>query len=102
MQSIIAPAGSLARMIRRTLIRGFAVVVIALLMAACGGGDSDAAIGEAGDESEVDRVIEIEATDELRFDPSDIDVEAGEAIEFQITNVASSPHEFVLGPAHEH
>ena len=77
------------------------MAVVALLVTACGG-DSDAAIGEAGDESEVDRVIEIETTDELRFDPSEIDVDAGETIEFQITNVASSPHEFVLGPAHEH
>jgi uncharacterized cupredoxin-like copper-binding protein len=40
-------------------------------------------------------------TDELRFDPSEIDVSAGETVEFRLTNTASSPHEFVIGP-HEH
>lgn len=58
--------------------------------------------GEPGTASEVDRVVEIEATNELRFDPSEIEGEAGETIEFKITNVASSEHEFVLGSAHEH
>lgn len=65
--------------------------------------DPAAAPGEPGTASEVDRVVEIEATNELRFDPSEIDAEVGETIEFKITNAASSEHEFVLGSsADEH
>lgn len=46
-------------------------------------------------------MIQIETTDELRFEPSEIEVAAGETIEFKVTNVASSPHEFVLGASEE-
>lgn len=77
------------------------LVTIGLLAAvACSNGTG--APGEPGTASEVDRVVEIEATNELRFDPSEIEAEAGETIEFKITNVASSEHEFVLGSAGEH
>jgi uncharacterized cupredoxin-like copper-binding protein len=60
------------------------------------------ALGEVGDPGDVSQVIEISASDELRFDPSEIDVAAGETVEFKVTNDGRSPHEFVLGPAHEH
>ena len=58
--------------------------------------------GEPGDPSEVDRVIEIDATNALEFEPSSIDVAAGETIEFKISNAADVDHEFVLGAEHEH
>jgi uncharacterized cupredoxin-like copper-binding protein len=74
-----------------------------IVVAALGGcSKSQPALGEAGDEAEVDRVIEITTSDDLRFDPSEISVEAGETIEFHVTNEASSQHEFVLGPTHDH
>jgi uncharacterized cupredoxin-like copper-binding protein len=63
-----------------------------------GGGD----LGEPGEAADVDQVIEIEMTDQLSFDPSEIDISAGETVEFRLTNTASSPHEFVLGDNHEH
>jgi uncharacterized cupredoxin-like copper-binding protein len=70
-------------------------------LGACGKGGE--LLGEPGDEANVDRVIAIETTDQLRFDPSTIEVDKGETIEFQITNAAQSEHEFVLGPGgHEH
>ena len=77
------------------------LATIVLLAAVACSNDSVAA-GEPGDPSAVDRVIEIDATNELRFDPSEIEAQVGETVEFKITNVASSEHEFVLGPAHEH
>lgn len=83
---------------------GIVVLTFVLFSGACGndGGGGESALGEEGVGSQVDRVIEIETSDQLRFDPSEIEVQAGETIEFKISNVASSPHEFVLGPAHEH
>lgn len=69
---------------------------------ACSKAGSGEAVGEPGDEADVDQVIEIDMTNDLSFDPSEIDVSAGETVEFRLTNTASSPHEFVLGPAHEH
>jgi uncharacterized cupredoxin-like copper-binding protein len=70
--------------------------------AAAGGHDHEAMAdgtvpGEPVDASESDRKVEIEATDDLRFDPSSIEVAAGEAITFVVRNVGKSEHEFVLG-----
>jgi Cu+-exporting ATPase len=46
-----------------------------------------------------DRSIAIETTDQLRFDPSAIDVREGETVAFTITNSGSVEHEFVIGDA---
>jgi Cu+-exporting ATPase len=46
-----------------------------------------------------DRSIAIEATDQLRFDPSTVDVREGETVAFTITNSGSVEHEFVIGDA---
>ena len=78
------------------------ILATIVLLAAVACSNDTSPPGEPGNASEVDRVIEIETTNELRFDPSEIEAEAGETIEFKITNAASSEHEFVLGPAHEH
>ncbi|MEA2516499.1 MAG: hypothetical protein QOG16_337 [Actinomycetota bacterium] len=97
---IFAPADSLPAM---TMRRGILWGVALLLLLSAGCSKPAELIGEAGSESEVDRVIEITASDELRFDPSEIDVSTGETIEFQITNGGKTQHEFVLGTAaHEH
>ncbi|MCA1726672.1 MAG: multicopper oxidase domain-containing protein [Actinobacteria bacterium] len=37
------------------------------------------------------------ALDELRFDPDEVTVEAGETIRFVVTNDGAGHHEFVLG-----
>ena len=83
---------------RRT---GFTVVLWTVFVA-CGGNGAGGVMGEPGDRSDVDRVVEIETTNALEFDPATIDVDAGETIEFQISNVADVEHEFVLGAMHEH
>lgn len=77
------------------------IFVVVVTLGAC----SDAAgevIGAPGDPDAVDRVITLDATNELEFDPSSIEVTAGETIEFQVNNVAEVEHELVLGPEHEH
>lgn len=84
--------------------RALKVLCAGLLIASLGAcSDGPELLGEPGAEADVDTVIEITASDELRFDPSEIEVQQGNTIEFQITNVGKSEHEFVLGPAgHQH
>lgn len=85
----------------RASISGVALLTI-VLSGGCSSSGSGELLGEPGDEADVAQVIEIDMTDALRFDPSEIEVAAGETVEFKLTNTAPSPHEFVLGPAHEH
>lgn len=53
--------------------------------------------GEPADASEADRTITIEATDDMAFDPSTVEVSAGEVITFEVANVGLLPHDFTLG-----
>lgn len=93
---------------------GGVLVAFALLAAACGGDDTDTAAGENGDSAEVgngdefsfgepadaddaDRVIEIEADDDFTFDPDVIEVEVGETVTFEVTNIGDLEHDFTLG-----
>jgi uncharacterized cupredoxin-like copper-binding protein len=74
-----------------------------LILASCGGdGGSGELTGEPGDPAQVDETFDLEANNQLRFAPDAVEVEAGQTIEFVISNVADVDHEFVLGPAHEH
>lgn len=57
------------------------------------------AFGEPADEAEADRTVEVEALDSLAYEPSGIDVEAGETVTFVVTNPGSAVHEFVIGDA---
>ncbi len=105
--------------------KAWAVVLaaIVLLAPACGGGDGTGAsgdghedhaagshdhhdssnsgtafaFGEPADPSDADRTIEVAGTDELRFQPDVLEVEAGETIAFEFKNAGDMPHEFVLG-----
>ena len=86
---------------RRRAIIATSLVLSVALAGACSKATQEA-LGEAADESAAERVIEISTSDELRFDPSEVSLAAGEVVEFRITNEAGSPHEFVLGPIHEH
>jgi uncharacterized cupredoxin-like copper-binding protein len=64
-----------------------------------GGGESQFAFGEPAEISEADRVVEVTATDDLMFDPSSVAVSKGETIEFNVSNIGTVGHEFVLGDA---
>jgi uncharacterized cupredoxin-like copper-binding protein len=92
--ALIASAAVTNRKLTTILILGLVV------FAACN--KAAEAPGEAGDPAAVDEVVEISTTDKLRFVPSTIEVQAGETIEFRVSNVAKGEHEFVLGPVHEH
>ena len=86
---------------------------LALVLAACGGstGSTDSLVeqheesqqeevfnfGEPADAAEADRVIEIDANDNLTFDASETTVSAGETITFRITNTGNIAHDFTLG-----
>lgn len=82
------------------------LVVLSLTLvvsfAACGGGGDggDGALtGEPGNPDNVSDTIEVSALDELEFEPSEIEVAAGDTIEFVVTNEGQAEHEFVLGDA---
>ena len=59
--------------------------------------EEDFRFGEPADAADADRVIEIDANDDLTFDASEITVSAGETITFRITNTGNIPHDFTLG-----
>jgi len=94
------------------------LLTVLLLGTACGGGgdtsagggpdhaageedshseDSGFAFGEPADPADADRTITVTGTDELRFEPDEIEVEAGETIAFEFKNQGDLAHEFVLG-----
>lgn len=107
--------------IKRIFVGG--VTALALLASACGGGsdaghDDHAAgsddghahshdtedpgmftFGEPADVSEADRTIEVTGTDELRFEPDELEIEVGETVAFEFVNAGKGPHELVLGDA---
>lgn len=97
---------------------GLAVAALFLVAPACGGGDateagggaqhhaadsgdhsgsSGFAFGEPADPADADRTIKVAGTDELRFEPEEIEIEAGETVAFEFENAGDMPHEFVLG-----
>ena len=58
-------------------------------------------IGEKGDSSEVDRVIEIKMYDNY-FEPNEINIKRGETIKFIIQNFGSLVHEFNIATKKMH
>lgn len=85
-----------------------ALVAVAVLFGACGGGGSEAAdhthglVGEPAAAAQSDRTIEITANDPYSFSPEEVEVAAGETVLFRVTNSGESLHEFVLGPKEGH
>ena len=89
------------------------LTALALVLAACGGSAATAdqpveqhaetqqeelfSFGAPADAAEANRVIEIDANDNLTFDASEITVSAGETITFGITNTGNIAHDFTLG-----
>lgn len=83
----------------RTLCVALMIVALVVL-AACS--EEGTVTGEPGDPADVDEVVEITTSDQLRFTPDVIEVAAGQTIEFRVTNAATGEHEFVLGASHDH
>ncbi len=80
-------------MARKTII---AIALASLSLVACGSGE------EAATEDREDgvRTVEIAALDELRFEPSTIEVGVGETVRFVVTNDGAAPHDFLIGDEH--
>ncbi len=87
-----------------------AVFLAAALLAACSSSTTSTAapsgeapdvetfaFGEPADPAEADRVVEITASDDLRFTPDEISVAAGEIVTFRVTNAGSIVHDFTVG-----
>jgi uncharacterized cupredoxin-like copper-binding protein len=62
--------------------------------------DHAAAIGAAGDPAKVNRTVDVDMTDSMRFSPDSISVQQGETIRFIVKNSGKLKHEFVLGTDH--
>ncbi|MGE5241365.1 MAG: plastocyanin/azurin family copper-binding protein [Bacteroidota bacterium] len=63
--------------------------------------DEAMAYGEPGTAVQVNRVINVQAADNMRYTPAAITVRRGETIEFVVKNTGKLAHEFVLGDAKE-
>jgi len=79
-------------MISRRPARPFLIGGFALVLAACapnGGGGSSTGQGP--------RTVQVEMTDELRFEPAEFTFQAGETVRFEVTNAGQVVHEFLIG-----
>jgi uncharacterized cupredoxin-like copper-binding protein len=63
------------------------------------GGATDVRVGGPADADEAARSMEVTALDTMTFEPSTIDVSAGDVITFVVTNRGQAAHEFTLGDA---
>jgi uncharacterized cupredoxin-like copper-binding protein len=66
-----------------------------------GHGNDAATVGKPGIATGVNRTINIDMTDNMRFTPSAIQVRQGETIRFIVRNAGRIKHEFTLGTAKE-
>lgn len=55
------------------------------------------ASGATASPSDGPRVIGVRMTDDLRFEPAEFSVEAGETVRFEVTNAGGAVHEFLIG-----
>jgi uncharacterized cupredoxin-like copper-binding protein len=74
----------------------FVGAALTALLAGCAGTPSEPALGTV----DAPRTIEIAMTDQLRFDPDQITVKAGETIRFVVENPTPLEHDFTIGDEH--
>lgn len=79
----------------------FAVSVLSAWVNAAGLAAEHSKVGQVGDPTNVSRTIDIMMDDNMRFSPSDIQVKAGETVQFSIKNEGRLPHELVIGSMEE-
>lgn len=63
--------------------------------------DHNDAIGVEGVAANVTRTVNVDMTDAMRFNPSDVRVKQGETVRFAVKNSGQIRHEFVLGTVEE-
>lgn len=72
------------------MLKLIGLVTVAALLVGCGGGGGSSSDGR-------ERVVAIEARDDLSFSPASVEVAVGETVRFEVTNVGAAQHEFILG-----
>jgi len=72
-------------------IRLVLVAMLAIVLAACAPGASGTP------ERSGPRAIEVTMTDELRFEPAEFSIAAGETVRFEVRNAGEIVHEFYIG-----
>ena len=88
----------------RTATLAFALSAVSAATFAAGshaGGHDEVAIGQPGKTANIDRTINIDMTDNMRFSSADIAVKKGETIRFLVRNSGQIKHEMVLGTPKE-
>ena len=65
------------------------------------GGHSGDALGKPGVATKVTRTVQVDMTDNMRFNTSALTVKRGETVRFVIKNSGAIKHEMVLGTAKE-
>ena len=63
--------------------------------------EHSAMFGQPGDPAKVTRTIDVVMNDNMRFDPSSINVKEGETVRFMVRNAGKIRHEMVLGSLDE-
>ena len=82
-------------------LRLFGVLAAILALAGCAGAAATPSPSSSAPSPSVSagpRVIEIAASDDLRFSPATVSVKAGEAVIFRVKNVGKITHELMVGP----
>lgn len=65
------------------------------------GDEHGSAAGSPGDPAQVQRTVKINLGDDMRFEPSSLEVKAGETLRFFLVNGGKLDHEMVIGTAEE-
>ncbi|AJC20765.1 cupredoxin domain-containing protein [Pandoraea pulmonicola] len=61
------------------------------------GGGAAATIGEASDEAQATRTVDVDMRDTMRFSPATLTVRRGDTVRFVVTNSGKIRHEMMLG-----
>lgn len=85
----------------RSSVSAIAVTASLLILSGCGssGSGAKAATAQPADVAKAVRTVDINATDDLRFDPATVSVKRGETVAFKVSNPTKVDHEFEVGDA---
>jgi uncharacterized cupredoxin-like copper-binding protein len=76
--------------------RHLLLMVLAVLLPACGGGRSGVP-DQASTEGEAPRTVNVTMRDDFIYEPARLEVTEGETIEFVVVNEGKNTHEFLVG-----
>ena len=82
--------------VTRLSMAGLGAIALGTVALADIGHDADVNIGQSGDISTIDRVIEVDMG-EMFFNPKSLDIKQGETIKFVMNNSGRAVHEFNIG-----